>query len=140
MEDRIPDAQRSFERVIKVDPRAAVASNNLAWIYAEHGGSLDQALQLALVAKAELPNETEVHDTLGWIYYRKGDLSAAIEALERSIELAPKNATAAYHLALAYEKSGSRAEARRMFTQYLTLDGTSDRSADVKRRLQALGT
>jgi putative PEP-CTERM system TPR-repeat lipoprotein len=140
LENRVSDAQRSFERVIKLDPRAAVAANNLAWIYAEHGGSIDMALQLAQVAQASMPNEAEVNDTLGWIYYKKGMLPQAEEALQRSLKLAPKNATAAYHLALVLEKTGNLAGARRMMTQYLTLDSTSARSADVKRRLEALGT
>ncbi len=32
MENRVADAQQSFERVIKMDPRSAVAANNLAWL------------------------------------------------------------------------------------------------------------
>jgi tetratricopeptide (TPR) repeat protein len=140
MENRVADAQQAFERVIKMDPRSAVAANNLAWIYAEHGGSVDMALQLALVAEAGLPNDTEVHDTLGWIYYRKGMMPEAVSSLRRSLELEPQNATAAYHLALALEKTGDRGEARRLMTHYLSLDSTSERSVDIRRRLQQLGT
>jgi Flp pilus assembly protein TadD len=87
-----------------------------------------------------LPNEAEAHDTLGWVYFKKGSMPMAIASLRRSLELDAKNATAAYHLALAYEKSGDRAEARRMLTQYLTLDSSSPRSAEVRRRIEALGT
>ena len=140
MENRVADAQQAFERVIKMDPRSAVAANNLAWIYAEHGGSVDMALQLAQVAEEGLPNDTEVHDTLGWVYYRKGMMPEALSSLRRSLELEPQNATAAYHLALALEKTGDRGEARRLMTHYLSLDSTSERSVDIRRRLQQLGT
>jgi tetratricopeptide (TPR) repeat protein len=140
MQNRTSDARQAFERALKLDAHAAVAANNLAWIYAENGGSLDIALQLAQVASTALPDRPEVNDTLGWVYYKKDLLPLAIAALKHSVELDPKNADASYHLALAYEKSGDRTEARRMLEQYLTLDAASNRSADAKRRLQALGS
>jgi tetratricopeptide (TPR) repeat protein len=140
LQNRNADAQRTFERVLTFDPKAGVAANNLAWLYLENGGSLDLALHLAQTAKAALPNAPEVNDTLGWAYYKKDLLPSAISALRRSLELDPKNSTTMYHLALAYEKSGERQEARQLMTRYLRVDSSSDRSADVRRRLQALGT
>jgi tetratricopeptide (TPR) repeat protein len=140
MQNRMSDAQQAFERVLKFDPKAGVAANNLAWIYLENGGSLDLALHLAQTAKAALPDAPEVNDTLGWAYYKKGMMPAAIDALRRSVELDSKNATTVYHLSLACEKGGSREEARQVMTLYLKLDPSSGRSADVRRRLQALGT
>ncbi len=40
-------AVKQYERVMDVDPNAAVAANNLAWLYMERGEHLDVALQLA---------------------------------------------------------------------------------------------
>lgn len=140
LQNRTTDAQQTFERVLQLDSKAAVAANNLAWIYLENGGSLDVALHLAEVAKAGMPNAAEVNDTVGWAYYKKGALSEAITALRRSLEIDPKNTSTLYHLALAYDKSGDHAEARRVMTLYLQVDPSSERSADVRKRLQALGT
>jgi tetratricopeptide (TPR) repeat protein len=140
MQNRIPEAQRAFERALKADPRAAVAANNLAWIYAENGGSLDDALRLAEMANTSLPNQAEVSDTLGWVYYRKDLLPLAIRTLGRGLELDPANATTLYHLALAHEKSGNQVEARRLLERYLTLDPASERGGDVRRRLKVLST
>ncbi len=140
MQGRIPEAQQAFERALKADPRAAVAANNLAWIYAETGGSLDAALRLAEMANTALPDQAEVSDTLGWVYFKKGRLPLAIKTLQHGLELDPANATTLYHLALAHEKSGNRIEARRLLEQYLTLDSASERGSDVRRRLKVLGT
>jgi Tfp pilus assembly protein PilF len=137
MRNRTADARQAFERALKLDPHAGVAANNLAWIYAETGGSLEIALDLARTAQAALPDQPEVNDTLGWVYYKKDLSQLAVAALRRSVELDPQNATASYHLALAYEKSGDRINARRMLEQCLTLDPSSERSTDVKRRLEA---
>jgi tetratricopeptide (TPR) repeat protein len=133
------DAQKMFEKVIGIDPKAGVAANNLAWIYLENGGSVDLALHLAGVAKDAMPKAPEVHDTLGWAFFKKGSMPEAIAALQQSLELDPKAATTMYHLALAYEKTGDRSEARRMMTLYLQADPASERSAEIRRRLQGLG-
>ncbi len=50
------EARRRYEQVLQMDRHAPVAANNLAYIYAEHGGNLDVALQLAQTAKAALPD------------------------------------------------------------------------------------
>jgi cellulose synthase operon protein C len=138
-QEKTADAQKTFEKVIGIDPKAGVAANNLAWIYLENGGSVDLALHLANVAKDALPKAPEVHDTLGWAHFKKGSMPEAIASLRQSLELDPKATTTIYHLALAYEKTGDRDEARRMMTLYLQADPSSQRSADVRRRLQGLG-
>jgi tetratricopeptide (TPR) repeat protein len=139
IQGKTTEARSTFERVLTFDASAGVAANNLAWIYAENGGNIDLALQLAQTAKTALPNQPEVHDTLGWIYVKKNELPLAVASLRRSLELDPSNLEAAYHLGLAYEKQGNRADAQRMLEQYLKLDATSDRSAEVRRRLAAFG-
>jgi tetratricopeptide (TPR) repeat protein len=139
LQDRTSDAQQTFERVLQLDPKAGVAANNLAWIYLENGGSLEVAQHLAEIAKTALPNAPEVNDTLGWAYFKNGAHAQAIAAFRRTLELDPKNPTAVYHLALAYEQVGDRREARDALTRYLALDPSSQRSAEVKKRLQALG-
>ncbi len=60
------EAQKRYEQIVTMDSRAAVASNNLAWMYAEADINLDQALTLAQAAKAQLPDQPEVNDTLGY--------------------------------------------------------------------------
>ena len=67
---RIADAIRRYEHVLERDPSAAVAANNLAWHYASGGVNLTRALELAQIAKQQLPNRHEVSHTLGWAYYK----------------------------------------------------------------------
>jgi tetratricopeptide (TPR) repeat protein len=140
MQSRLPEAEQAFQRVLRLDPRAGVAANNLAWIYAERGSDLDTALQLAQTAKASMPDQPQVNDTLGWVYFKKDMLQMAISTLQHTLELDSNNGPASYHLALAYEKSGNRVDARRMLEQSLRLGPSSDFSADAKRRLETLGS
>ncbi len=138
MRGRTADAQRTFEQVLQVDSRAAVAANNLAWIYCENGGNLDVALQLAQTAKGSLPEQAEVDDTLGWIYYRKELVPLAITALQRSVDRDPKNPLAQYHLGLAYYKLGNKARARDALQAALRLQPNFDGSAEATRIIASL--
>jgi tetratricopeptide (TPR) repeat protein len=138
LQNRTADAQQTFERVLQLDANAGVAANNLAWIYLEHGGNTDAAVRLAQTARAAFPQSAEVHDTLGWAYFKKGQLADAVASLRRSYELDPRNSTTLYHLALAYDRHGDRDDARKAMTRYLQVDPSSDRSADLRQRLQSL--
>ena len=115
------EAKKRYEAIVADQPSAAVASNNLAWIYAEEGANLDTALRLAQAAAAQLPDNPEVQDTIGWIYYKKDLPALAIPAFEKSVEKAPENAGYHYHLALAHAKAGDAANARRSVDQALKL-------------------
>jgi Tfp pilus assembly protein PilF len=115
------EAQKRYEKIVASQPRAAVAANNLAWMYAESGTKLDEALRLAQVAAVELPDNSDVQDTIGWIYYKRELPALAIPAFERSIEKAPENPLYHYHLALAHAKAGETGKARQSAEQALKL-------------------
>src|SRR5262249_48350332 len=103
---KVDEARERYERVLQIDPEAAVAANNLAWIYADHGGDLDVALNLAQTARKHMPDVAEVNDTVGFIYYKKNLSGLAISTLKVGAEKDPENPTVQYHLGLAFLSSG----------------------------------
>jgi tetratricopeptide (TPR) repeat protein len=116
------EARKRYERVLELNPRAPVAANNLAWMYAQSGANLDIALQLAQIAKAQLPDRPEVNDTLGWIYCQKGLTGLAIQALTESTRSQPDNPTYLFHLGVAYAKAGDAPKARAALDKALATD------------------
>jgi Flp pilus assembly protein TadD len=136
LQNRQDDARARYEKVLQLDPRAPVAANNLAWIYAEQGANLDVALQLAQTAKAQLPDLPEVNDTLGWVYQKKGMASLAIPPLQQSIAKAPNNPTYHYHLGVAYASTGDKARARQSLERALALNPSAEESAQAKKALE----
>jgi Flp pilus assembly protein TadD len=138
MQGRTDDARRTFERVIQLDAHAAVAANNLACIYSDTGGNLDVALDLARVAKAAVPDQPEVDDTLGWIYYRKDLVPLAITSLQRSVDRDPKNPLAQYHLGLAYYKAGDKVRAKNALQAALRLNPDFEGSSEAHRIVTSL--
>ena len=138
MQNRPSDARKMYERALEVDPRAAVAANNLAWIYAETGGNLDMALQLAQTAKSQLPERPEVNDTLGWIYHKKGLSAMAVTPLLQSVQKDPTNATYHYHVGMAYVGSGDKDKARASLQKALSLNGNFSGAAEARQVLSGI--
>ena len=146
---KVDEAQRRYELVLEIDPRAAVAANNLAWLYAEGRGNLDTALQLARTAKEQLPDLPQVNDTLGWIYVKKGLSSLAIPLLSAAVtatEKAEQNdqtrqalATYLYHLGIAYRDAKKTADAKVTLEKALKLNPNFDGSAEARKVLAEIG-
>jgi tetratricopeptide (TPR) repeat protein len=106
---------RSDQREPSPIPRAssvAPAANNLAWIYAGLSGGLGTALALAHLAAARAPKPADADHRLGWLYYRTGLPSLAIDAFTRSVEKDPTNPIYFRHLGLAYAKAGDWASSK----------------------------
>jgi Flp pilus assembly protein TadD len=133
------EARARYEQVLQLDPRAPVASNNLAWIYAEEGTNLDAAVTLAQNAKAQFPNSPEVNDTLGWVYYKRGLTSLAVTTLEKSVAQQPENAIFRYHLGMAHAKAGKTVAARRELESAIKLQPEFPGIQDARATLVSLG-
>ena len=115
---RTAAAEERLREALERDPLHAHASNDLAWILAERGESLDQALALAKRA-SEVDGSATIYDTLGWVQYRRGAYPAAVAALEHAHELDPGSPSIAYRLALALVETGERDRAEALFREAL---------------------
>jgi len=101
MQGDLKGAEDQYTRTLAIDQEAAVAANNLAWMFVDGNRNLDQAMQLAQTALRKLPEDPHVNDTMGWIYYRKSMFPSAIRHLEASVARDPGNPVAQYHLGMA---------------------------------------
>jgi Flp pilus assembly protein TadD len=140
IQNRKMEARQRYEKILQIDPRAVVASNNLAMLYLEEGQNLDTALGLAQTAKEQLPDSPEVNDTLGLVYAKKGLGNLAIVPLELSARKDPTNPVYQYHLGLAYAQVGQTMKARAVLQDALALNAAFDGSTDARRVLAALST
>jgi len=110
-------AREHYEMAILQSPDMAQSKNNLAYILAEQGESLDRALKLAQEAKELLPDSPNVADTMGWVLYKRGGrgVEAAVGYLREAEQgMNPDSDGLGFvrlHLALAYEGTGSQDKA-----------------------------
>jgi putative PEP-CTERM system TPR-repeat lipoprotein len=129
------DAKRRYRELLAIQPRAVIAANNLAWIYAEERQNLDVALELAERASEQLPDYADAWDTLGWVYYRKQLPLLAIAPFEKAVSQEPENATFHYHLGMALAGVGDHAKAKESLQTALKLQPSY---ADALREMKAL--
>lgn len=89
---RSEEALMAMEKALHLDPENFDAANNLAWLYAEKKKHLDVALHLAQRVAKERPS-ANAFDTLAFVHRQRGEISAAIQALEKALHLEPQNPT-----------------------------------------------
>ena len=108
-----------YRSVLEVNGSHIGALNNLAYLLIPE--SPDEALTIAQKALELAPDDPNVTDTLGWIYYRKGSYQTAIRHLKVAVDKAP-TARSQYHLALSYLKAGDRDLGSKMLATALKQD------------------
>ncbi len=124
-------AAESYRKALGKDQNAVIAANNLAWLYAVNGkGNIDEAVRLAQGVVQKNPNIPGFVDTLGWVYYKKGLYSAAIEQLQKAVALDERAARTGngspapnyqFHLGMALKAKGDKEAARRALEQAVRL-------------------
>jgi tetratricopeptide (TPR) repeat protein len=129
----VEDAKRRYIELLSVEPRAAVAANNLAWIYADERQNLDVALDLAERTTEQIPDYAEAWDTLGWVYQQKQLPLLAIAPFEKAVSKDPRNAVFHYHLGMALAGAGDVAKAKESLQMALKLQpGFPDAQREIK--------
>ena len=104
-------AADEYRAVLDIDSSNVGALNNLAYLLVEEGIDLDAALAHAFHAQQLAPDMPEVKDTLGWVYFKRGSLDAALAGLQEVVREQGGSASYRYHLAMVLEKKGLSARA-----------------------------
>lgn len=126
-------AMAAYEKAVEFGANATVW-NNVAYELANHNLQLDRAQQYAESAVNDIANQlrnvdvdrlriddyrrvnaiSSYWDTLGWVYFRRGEVDQAKKFIESAWLLGP-NGEVAYHLGEILEKQGKKDEAIQMY-------------------------
>jgi tetratricopeptide (TPR) repeat protein len=131
----VAGAEAQYQKTLGVDGNAAVAANNLAWIYVASNRNLDVAIQLAQTALKSLPEEPHVNDTLGWAYFRKGQIGQAIRHLEMSLSRDQSDAAVHYHAGMAYVSNGDMAKGVKSLQKALAMNQSFEGADEARKTL-----
>ena len=112
---------KEMRQTISLDPNHAEALNYLGYTYAEMGENLDEAEKLIKKALEIKPEDGYIIDSLGWVYYQKGQYKKALEILKKAHKLASKDPIITEHLGDVYSKNGLYQEALKYYRQALKL-------------------
>jgi tetratricopeptide (TPR) repeat protein len=81
---RLDMAEREFRRLLAEDPLNANAMNSLAYMLAERGLRLPEAIELAQRALKVEPGNPAYLDTLAWALFKSGKAADAAEPMARA--------------------------------------------------------
>ena len=84
------DAVDLYEKALDLDKDNATALNCMGYILADTGMDPMRGLRFCRKALEHKPKNAAYLDSLGWAYYKCGNLSDARNYLRKAVELAPK--------------------------------------------------
>jgi tetratricopeptide (TPR) repeat protein len=153
---RTAEGMASFERALGIEPLPE-ALNNVAWELAQANVLLDDALTfarqaveqisaqttnlyLAILSQEDLGTPSSLAaswDTLGWVYFRRGEMAEAEKYIRAAWQLSQRSLISD-HLGQIYEKLGNTQQAAHHYALSLAAPGTHVGAIETRRRLEAL--
>jgi len=130
-----PEAEADFKQALALSPDESLVLNYLGYSWVDQGTNLKQAMDYIRKAVKLKPDDGYYVDSLGWAYYRLGNMAAAVEHLERAVELRPDDPVINDHLGDAYWKVGRKLEAKYQWQQALTLKPDDEQTASLKEKI-----
>lgn len=137
-------AERTFRKVLDLDPNNASALNYLGYMLADQNTRLQEAQDFIKRAIKLEPENYAFLDSLGWVYFHENKLDEAERQLTRSLELSGKDPTIHDHLGDVYFKQGKTKEAIAQWETSLKAMSTTpstdlepDEMAKVQKKLDS---
>ena len=129
------DAERVLRQIVAAEPTNANALNYLGYLLATRGEQLDEAITLVQRALEAEPENGAYLDSLGWAYYRRGDLGDAEKYLVAAAKQLPENSEIQDHLGDLFARRGRLAEAVAAWTRALAGDGQDVDKAAIEKKI-----
>jgi tetratricopeptide (TPR) repeat protein len=117
-----PAAEDALAKAVQSAPQNLAFHLALIRFYADHAYAIDRGLAAAQAAEDLAPDNAQVHDTLGWMYFLAGDPNQARAQLESALQLDPTLASAHYHMGVLHKALGEEKDARLAFSHAVDLD------------------
>jgi Tfp pilus assembly protein PilF len=114
-------AEKEFSRATELNPDFHEALNSLGYLLVEQSKDLERAGQLIRKALVSDPDNGAYVDSLGWYYFKKGNLQEALKEVSRASALI-EDPVVYEHLGDIYLKLGDPEKARLNWQKSLKLD------------------
>lgn len=125
VQERAGDRKASeavFLEVLAKNPEHAPSLNYLGYMWAEGGVNLEKAQEMLTRAVGQDPENGAYVDSLGWVYFRLGQLDLAERHLRNATRLLPRDPTVHEHLGDVLAKRGDMQSALKLYRTAVDLD------------------
>jgi tetratricopeptide (TPR) repeat protein len=131
-----PSAEADLKRALELSPDESLVLNYLGYTWVDQGENLKTGMDYIRKAVKLKPDDGYYVDSLGWAYFKLGNMPAAVEQLEHAVELKPDDPVVNDHLGDAYWRVGRTLEAKYQWQQALTLKPAGDQVITLEKKLK----
>lgn len=110
--DDLPALERDLKKILVKEPNNPDALNALGYSWADNDMNLDLAYEYIMQAHEIKPKDKAILDSVGWIYFKKGNLSQAEKYLRMAIESNSRDSESYLHLIEVLKKKGDKSAAQ----------------------------
>ena len=136
------DAEGTYRKVLELNSNIDDAANNLAFLLSQNSPKGSHRLEEAysIASRFNSSSKPSYRDTLGWIYYQRGEYSRALGLFESAAKDSPNDAAIQYHLGATYAELEMIESAKERLSRAIALfDETQQPElADAKALLNQL--
>ncbi|MDH5551787.1 MAG: tetratricopeptide repeat protein [Nitrosomonas sp.] len=126
--------EQNLQKLIQLRPDHAHAYNALGYSLAERGERLPEALKLIKRAVELSPGDAFIMDSLGWIYYRMGNIQDGLNYLNQAYAARPDPEIAA-HLGEVLWVQGAENDAKKIWQSALKDHPENETLLETMKRL-----
>ncbi|SEP80561.1 tetratricopeptide repeat protein [Nitrosomonas ureae] len=126
--------EQDLRKLIQLKPDNAHAYNALGYSLAERGIQLPEALKLIRKAVELAPEDPYIMDSLGWVYYRMGNLTEGLNYLNLAFSVRP-DAEIAAHLGEVLWMQGAKNDAINIWRSALEKEPGNEVLLETLQRL-----
>lgn len=117
---RIEESIKVLEEFIKKHNNDADALNFLGYTLLDHNLDIEKAEELLMKAYELKPDAPHIIDSVGWLYFKKGEMKKALEFIEKALNINPNDGIVWEHKGDILLKMGKIKDALKSYEEALT--------------------
>lgn len=129
-------AEADFLKALELHPDQPQVLNYLGYSWIDQGINIEKARKMLVRAVELRPYDGYIVDSLGWAFYRIGNMPRAVEYLEKAVLLQTGDWAINDHLGDAYWAVGRKYEARFQWHHALSLKPDQKLVAKIKAKIK----
>jgi tetratricopeptide (TPR) repeat protein len=132
------EAMTKMQAVIALDPDNGAALNFVGYTWADNNHNLDKALEYIKKAVELMPDDGYVRDSLGWVYFKMGDVGQAIIELEKASEMVENDPVVKEHLGDVYLQLDQPEKALTLYEESYELYDDEEKKKKITDKINSL--
>jgi tetratricopeptide (TPR) repeat protein len=130
----LEQAEKYFQKCLKLAPDSSEAMNYLGYMWAEHGMKLEEANELIEKAVKAEPKNAAYLDSLAWVRFKLGRAKEALDPELKAVELSEEpDATVYDHLGDIYAALKQMEKARESWRKSISIEPNDG----IKKKIEA---